>query len=312
MTVSTSPIAIGWLNQNALRAYPFHEGVGLRPNDSSGALVSGGWSVPNCLIVDMSVSVPVGRFDPYLYLSRMSVVGGTVSLAFSGRSGETAFTVVADDASHVENKPYAIAGTGDFLGATGCVCIGDLSRFIELTPEGAYGFEADETLVEPTCIRPSSECVSSIRTVDPDGYTSARLNGDVAIMAGSNIRLDCDTENNEIWISADPNSGYEEKCDCRAGSDLEFVKSVNGISVADVKIVGSECVDVSTDPESGVVTISDKCSTPCCGCAETTFINQTVNDLQTSVNTLMGNVATLGQRLESFITSYVLSRKTIA
>ena len=81
------------------------------------------------------------------------------------------------------------------------------------------------------------------------------------------------------------------------------------MAAQDVVIVGDDCVEVTT--ENGVVSISDKCAKPCCGCAETTFINQTINNLQTSVGTLMDNVSTLGQRLETFINSYVLSRKTL-
>ena len=64
-------------------------------------------------------------------------------------------------------------------------------------------------------------------------------------------------------------------------------------------------------PVNGVIRLTDECAKPCCGCAETTFINQTINDLQASVNSLAGNVSSLGDRLTAFITSYVLSRKTL-
>ena len=70
-------------------------------------------------------------------------------------------------------------------------------------------------------------------------------------------------------------------------------------------------MNVDTDTGSGVITITDTCAKPCCGCAETIFINQTINDLQTSVNTLEGNVSSLGDRLLTFVNSYVLSRKTL-
>ena len=310
MSVSTVPIAIGWLNQNALRAYPFHEGVGMRPNDSTGALIDGGWTIPTCLLVDMSVAVPGAGYDPFLYLSSMSVVDRTVSLTFSDSSGSTAFTVAADANRHEVNQSYEVAGVGSFLGARGSVCLGDLDAFLGMTPAGAYAFSKEETRIEPTCIRPSSEGVRSVRSVDADGYTSVRLAGDVSLVAGPNIRFDCDPSSNSIWISADPNSGYAEECEC-GGEQGKFVRSVNGIAVEKVVIIGDDCVDVSADTGSGVITISDKCAKPCCGCAETAFINQTINDLQTSVGTLMDNVATLGARLETFIASYVLSRKTL-
>ena len=109
-------------------------------------------------------------------------------------------------------------------------------------------------------------------------------------------------------MSADPNSGYTDECDCQV-SEQTFVRSINGLAVEEVWIDGDDCIQVSTD--NGVIRLKDECSKPCCGCAETAFINQTINDLQASVNTLAGNVSSLGDRLTAFITSYVLSRKTL-
>ena len=226
MAVSSVPIAVGWLNQNSLRSYPFHEGVGLHPNDSTGALVEGGWMLPDCLVVDMSISVPGSGPDPFLYLSRMSVISGAVSLSFSDRDGNVVFTLAVDSSSHVTNTAYQIAGVGSFAGSRGSVCIGDLGKFLDSTPEGLYSFSPDETYVEPTCIRPSAECVRSIRASDADGYTSVGLVGDVSLIAGSNVRIDCDVANNAIWISADPNSGYSEDCDCGSGQ-AKCIRTIN-------------------------------------------------------------------------------------
>lgn len=308
MSVSANPIAAGWLNENALRAYPFHEGCGLRPNDSAGALVEGGWKLPNCLVVDMSVSVSGSNYDPFLYLGQMSVVSGSVTLVFCDRSGNRVMSLYATAAGHAEYDSYQITGTGSFSDARGVICLGSLERFFELAPEGVYSFSPEETRVEPTCIRPSATGVRSIVAVDSSGYETPKLMGDVSIVAGENIRFDYDPEGNALIISADPNSGYADDCDCEA-NESGFVRSINGISVEDVTIVGDDCVNVTSD--GGVVKISDTCSQPCCGCAETAFINQTVNDIQTSVNTLERNVASLGDRLTTFVSSYVLSRKTL-
>ena len=310
MSVSPNPIATGWLNENALREYPFHEGCGLRPNDSAGSLVESGWSVPNSLLVDMSLSVDGSNYDPFLYLGQMSVVGSSVTMVFCDRSGARVVVLYADAGTHSENTAYQVSGTGSFLGARGVVCIGDMNDFLERTPEGVYNFSSSETQIEPTCIRPSIVGVRSIRSVDGVGYSSQMLSGDVKLIAGRNIRLDYSPDDNAIWISADPNSGYSDKCDC-GEAESKTVRSINGIAVEDVKIVGDDCVNVDTDTGSGVITITDTCAKPCCGCAETIFINQTINDLQTSVNTLEGNVSSLGDRLLTFVNSYVLSRKTL-
>lgn len=310
MSVSPNPIATGWLNENSLREYPFHEGCGLRPNDSAGTLVENGWAIPNCLVVDMTVSVSGDASDMFLYLGHMSVVDRSVTLVFCDRNGERVMSLYATLSDHVKNESYEVSGYGSFLGAKGVVCLGDLEEFFELTPDGAYSFSPEETRIEPTCIRPSLSGVRSLRAVDSTGYESQRITGDVKLIAGQNIRFDYIPSENELWISADPNSGYTDKCDCYDSND-RIVKSINGIRVENVRIVGDDCVTVSEDEDSGIITISDTCAKPCCGCAETIFINQTINDLQTSVGTLEGNVASLGDRLMAFVNSYVLSRKTL-
>lgn len=308
MSVSPNPIATGWLNENALREYPFHEGVGLRPNDSAGVVVESGWALPNCLIVDMSIAVNGANFDPFLYLGEMSVVAGGVTLVFCDRNGDRVISVYATLSSHVKNEAYQMAGVGSFADARGVVCIGDLEEFFERTPDGKYTFSPEESMIEPTCIRPSSVGVKSLKAIDSSGYTSIGLVGDVNLIAGENIRFDYDPDDNALWVSADPDSGYKEKCECEETGQA-FVRSINGIQVEDVQIIGDECIKVSTD--NGIIRMTDSCSKPCCGCAETTFINQTINDLQTSVSTLTGNVSSLGDRLTEFISSYVLSRKTL-
>ena len=308
MAVLTNPIAAGWLNENSLREYPFHEGVGLRPNDSAGVIVENGWSVPNCLLVDMTVSVCGSDFDPFLYMGQMSVVSGSVTLVFFDRSGDRVMSVFASKDTHVKNRAYQVASVSVDKLFRGVVCLGDLDQFFELTPDGVYNLSPEESMIEPTCIRPSVVGVRSLRAVDSSGYTSLGLTGDVSLIAGSNIRFDYDPDGNALWVSADPNAGYSDECEC-GNTGQKFVRSINGISVEDVRIEGDECMTVTE--EDGIIKISDTCSKPCCGCAETAFINQTINDIQTSVKTLAGNVSSLGDRLTSFITSYVLSRKTL-
>lgn len=310
MSVSTNPIAAGWLNENSLREYPFHEGSGLRPVDSAGTVVENGWSLPNCLVVDMSVAVAGSNYDPFLYLGQMSVVGGGVTLVFCDRNGDRVMSMYADAETHERYSSYQMAGTGSFFDARGVICLGDLELFLENTPDGVYSFTPDEARIEPSCIRPSSVGVRTLKAVDSSGYTSLDLYGDVNLVAGENIRFDYKPEDNSLWISADPNSGYIEDCDCEE-SGGKIVRSINGIQTERVQIVGDECVTVTTDRTSGVIRISDTCAKPCCGCAEVSFINQTINDLQTSVKTMEGNVSSLGARLQSFVTSYVLSRKTL-
>ena len=302
--MASSVIAAEWTNRNSLRNYPFHEDCGLRPNDSAGNLVDGGWRVPNYFLVDMAICVSAASFDPTVYMKRMSVVGGSVTLTFADVNGNDVFTVGAVTG----DKTKEIAGVGTYADARGVVRFGDLERFFSETPEGLYSFVQDESLVEPTCIRPSAFGVHSVSTVDATGYETAGLQGDVKLIAGDNINIKYDISTNSLIISADPNSGYTDECECDEGKDRR-VKSINGIRTEDVTIEGDDCVNVSVD--NGIIKISDSCAKPCCGCAETAFINQTINDLQTSVNTLSDNAGILAERITSFVNSFLLARKTL-
>lgn len=298
-------IAVEWLNQNSLRNFPFREDCGLRPNDSAGTLIEDGWRLPNYFITDIVIGVAGANYTPIIYLKRLSLIGDNLTLVFADSNEEDVFTVGASSSTSMQE----IAGTGSFRDARGVIHFGDLTRFFSETPEGLYTFSPEETYLEPTCIRPSALGIRSISVVDSAGYTSKKLQGDIKLIAGDNIHLKVLTEDNAIVISADPDSGYTLGCECQEDT-IKTVKTINGLRADDVEIVGVDCVAVTTN--NGVIEISDTCSKPCCGCAETAFINQSINDLQSSVTTLTSNTAILAERVTSFINSYLLARKTLA
>ena len=303
--MASTVIATEWLNQNALRNYPFREDCGLRPNDSAGNLIDGGWRVPNYFIVDAVLGVHGADYDPTVYMKRLSVIGGSVTAVFADAAGDDAFTVSAT----ADDKYKDIAGVGSFIGTRGVIRFGDLKRFFDETPDGQYSFSLDESLLEPTCVRPSVSGVRSLSAEDASGYSTMGLQGDVKLVAGDNVHIKYDRATNALIISADPNSGYTDSCDC-SDDEIRCIRSINGIRTEDVTIVGDDCVNVTT--KNGVITITDTCSKPCCGCAETAFINQTVNDLQSSVRTLSSNADLLADRITTFVNNYLLSRKTLA
>ena len=306
--MATSVIATEWLNQNSLRNYPFREDAGLRPNDSAGNLIEEGWRLPNYLVADFVLGVNGADYDPTLYLKRLSVVNRTLTMTFADSAGDDSITVSAEE----DEKFKQIAGVGRFAASRGTIAFGDLPRFFDEMPSGLYTFNPSESLIEPTCIRPSAAGVSSLSVVDARGYETAGLKGNVRLVAGENINIRYDVEHNAIIFSADPNSGYSPGCSCDA-DETRVVRSINGIRTQDVIIVGdNDCVRVDTDRGNGIIRISDTCSKPCCGCAETAFINQSINDLQSSVNTLSNNASLLNDRVTNFINNYLLARKTLA
>lgn len=304
--MSAAVISTEWLNQNSLRNYPFREDCGLRPNDSAGNLIEDGWRVPNYLITDFVISVNGSKYDPTLFLKRLSVINRSLTLVFADTNGDDAFTVGVAP----EEDTKLVSGVGNFEDSKGVMRFGDLNRFFEETPDGLYTFNKEESLIEPTCIRPSVSGVRSIAMVDNSGYTTGGLKGDVKIVAGENIHLVYDIATNAIIVNASSDSGYTDECECEK-DDTQIVKTINGIGVENIIIEGDDCIQISADENTGILTIKDTCSKPCCGCAETAFINQTINDLQSSVNTLTTNAAILSDRITTFVNNYLLARKTL-
>lgn len=289
-----------WLNQNSLRNYPIREDAQRRPHLSDGSVL-GEFILPNYLVTDFIMTVG-SEVSTSVYLMKLAVIGNAVTFVL-GSGGSTCASVYVDKSSHTTNRGYEFSGVGDYSDAKGCLVVGDLDRLSEDLPDGVYNFDEAETVFEYRCIRPSLKKVASICLQDPtSGYVSKKLRGNVKLIAGQNISLKFDEEKNAIWINADGNAGYNEICDC--GSDTT-VKTINGISVQNVALVGDDCVSVSTSGRT--IKISDKCSKPCCGCAEIDFINEKISQLNTSVRKLDTYANALDTRMTELQGAYVQS-----
>lgn len=307
------PVQTEWLNQNALRAYPFLEGSQRRPVSSSGSLMSDAYSVPNCLVVDFVLTMPSTGAGPHLvYLKAMSVSGQIVSFVFGERStGQTVATASLSVSDHETNAAYAVNGAGDFEDAAGTIVVGDVQRALRSLPDGTYSYTPDETTFEARCVRPALRAVRSISTVDSSGaYQTTKLYDDVKLVAGQNIRIDYKPDRNEIWISADSSAGYNDDCDCSDTSNATCVRYINGISVENVTIEGGECVKVTTDPSTGRITLEDTCSKPCCGCAELSFLNVKMNEISTTLSRLEGFEQELSAKMDSFVANALSSTRS--
>ena len=177
-------------------------------------------------------------------------------------------------------------------------------------PDGFWEFGPESAMLEARCVRPAPPCVSGLYVVDRfRTFESRRLRGDVALVAGENVHLTYDASRNAIVVSADPNYSYAEKCECSTDDPRGFVRTINGISVEDVVIEGDgSCVDVET--RDGRIVISDKCSKPCCGCAELNFLNEKANELTTSLVRLEAFSSALDTKLSEFVTNALASQRS--
>ena len=291
-----------WLNENSNRAYPFRE--------DSGMVSTSGFRLPNGAVLDVALSVPQDEYPVEFFMSSFTMAGKTATAVFSVVStGEAAVsaTCVAGDGPEAA---YAV-GVGRHDGIRGNVVFGELSRLGLELPDGVWRFEASETTLETRCVVPAPPCLGGLYVADAAGGNRSNvLRGDVALVAGSNVRLSVDEDDNAIVISADPDYSYVGKCVCDY-DPRECVKTINGISVEDVVIRGDgSCVEVETDTSSGVIKISDNCSKPCCGCAELTFLSEKTNAISTAIGRLESFAHEIEGRLADFTTNALLSQRS--
>lgn len=293
-----------WLNQNAGRAYPFQEDMQRVPVDSSGAALTAA-QLPNYVLVDMVFTVP-GSISNRVYMSQLTYVGTLMTLVFRETAGSTVVTsVTLDLTQHTRNKAYAALGTGEWEDARGWIVIGDLTRLAQDLPQGLYTYPATQTLLETRVTRPALRGVRSLR-VENNGAVSALLFDHVKLIAGANIRLRADEGINGIWIDAEPDAGYKEECPCGSVVQDNVVRTINGIAADQVVIAGDgTCVQVTTSGNR--ILIRDKCSEPCCGCPELDFLTTTNKILETSLSRLEAYAEKLAERLNTFITNFVIT-----
>lgn len=290
---------IEWLNQNSLRKYPFAENTQLRPTIEGKA--SDNFALPDYLVVDFVMTV-AGECQLDLYLVKLAIVGDSMTLVIGSDSGVAA-SVFIDTKQHKQNQSYVFSGINDYGSAVGCIVIGDVARFRTEYPDGVYNFSKEETLFEARCVRPSARCVSSMSVYDSStGHTSNRLYGDVKLVAGNNVALTYDEKNNAIVISADSNEEYNDKCECGGKTQIY---TINGISAQNITIVGDDCVSVTKSGHT--LRISDKCSKPCCGCAELEFINEKISQITTAINKLDNYTDVMSTRLTELQSSFIQS-----
>lgn len=309
---------IEWLNQNLLRAYPLREDADFTPLLPGGARAEG-LRLPTCLISDFSFTLAFDDADGTVpSLTSVTHAGDGFSVEIS--LGSTVLTArTAKLSEHAVNQAYPLVGQGDNADCGGWIVFGDLARAAEELPEGAYRFPAGQVPFEVSTLRMAPRGVRSITAVGKYGLkTYAPLYGNVRIIAGSDMAVRNVAGSNAIWLQADSKTGYErtKQCDCAATGESRRVKTVNGMPVEHVQIVGDDaCVDVETVTEADVpktVKIKDRCSTPCCGCSELNFVESAIAIINKSIATLNGYAEALRARVEELRTNDAVTTAAVA
>jgi hypothetical protein len=290
-----------WLNSNAGRAYPFKEDSALK--DATNSIV-----LPNSLIVDLCLVAPA-EFDVLVYLSRLVYSGTTLELALTISGGAEFASVAINLATHATNTGYAVIGTGDMSDVRGRICLGDLSALSTQLVQGAFSFLPQATMFEARAVRPDLRGVRTIRIVKADGSIGEPLSGTVNLVEGLNIRLTyvpaTVTLPHGIRIDSLA-TDLEEDCECEEPQVRpEPIRSINGVQAdagGNLLLEALEqCMEIGAAANS--ITLKDKCSKPCCGCAELEFIVQQLEVLKTSMATLESNAAELSAAEANFYTN---------
>lgn len=300
-----SAINIEWLNENSLRAYPLKEDCSRIPVDSTGSLITD-IQLPNYLIVDFVMTTSLDT-AVRVYIKQVACVGNLLTLAFYDEAGVVVSLLSIDLSTHVKNTGYALVGNGIYEDVRGRIVLGDLTNLHQDLPEGLYNFTIAATEFEASTVRPDLRGVRSLQ-LSTQGTESQYIYGHVKLVAGANVSLVYVPSLNAIRINALSSAGLDAACDCGAIGKETVVKTINGIPVEDAVIVGdSTCVDVTTS--GNTITISDKCSKPCCGCPELEFITNSLKVLEVTLTNLQAYSLQLAERIETFVTNFILTIK---
>lgn len=282
---------LDFLNLNSLRNYPIQDDLSRVSDD-------GQFTIPNSLIVDMSVCPPqtgdalivVGDV-PQLYISR--IVSGSANLVIeisvNGYGVFGTFQTVLSSIS--ENTDVALTPGSLFPSATGIITIGSIADLTNL-PYGNFTFSYPNTGLLMRVFSPNNSGVSWINFSDAQG-NSAVLTGNIELIGNSNIQFR--TVSGIVYIDAGEGLGLNKTCT----TVPEPILTINGVgpdSNGNFTLIGSNCVNIA-DASFGVL-LTNPCGQPCLGCDAIDTLTTQVNSLESSVL----NLKTFVDGLQNVIT----------
>ena len=302
-------LGLGWLNTNGTRRYPLSEGGNF---DSLG---SGSGDIPDDLILDMQLSVPyaLGVYPFNFYLKSVSGYphGLIVEIGYynSGFSSEKAVVAVSEAVAvdnHTSPTTYLLLGSPvsddyDFSNVVGTVTVGNLEGFLAGSP-GRIDYDYTARL-EASTVSLNTVGVSSIRAGTTLTSSTESLSGHVVLVPRINFAISTDTGSNSITFSALNGAGLESDCTCDGEIELgPCIRTINNLepsaSDGNIDLVQGTCIQINN--ADSAITLSETCSSPCCGCDQLNIIVDDLRDLQQGfskmdsfLNTLAGQVGTI-------------------
>lgn len=293
-------INVDWLNQNALRNYPLIDGAS--------RVASSGAELPNALIVDLNVPVPLGSVEPGdLFVQRVYGfhAGVVITLASAKNPGVSLMTATVFIDQHELFKSYPMVGSSALEGATGRITIGSLEALAGASLS-LYDFTTvpDNTRLVVSATRPLLRGIQGIRVAGQD-----IVSGVVTFAAGSNVSLGTASNldgTNTLYISAQTGSATttttDEECGCASTQepDLPPIRSINGVfpdANGNFSLSALDCTELRA-VSNGIV-INDRCTEPCCGCEQLESIRDGLQAVENTYNALQEAAEQLRSRLDN-------------
>jgi hypothetical protein len=285
-----------FLNRNSLVNYPLRE-------DATRTDKTGAFTLPNSVIVDFVLVVPENKASASVYLRKLTYLGNLLSLELADDADNAVTVIVVDITTHTKYQGYDVIGIGQYLSSSGRIILGDLAP-LSIISNGQYEFAFATTAFEPTTFRPDIRGINGLILVN-NNVAASPIYGDVQFVAGTNIKLE-EVTPGVIRINAISGEGLVPTDPCATAFPLPpAIRTINGFGPdgnGNFAVQGSACMVVSG--QAGILSITDVCSSSCCGCAELEWvtermeillqqnveINGYVNELQSSLTNFQNNV----------------------
>lgn len=296
-----------WLNANSQRAYPLFE-------EATATDVTGSFVLPQDFLLELYLPVHAGlAVQPENFFIRSISVfatGYNVSIGYDDGTTDppVVATAVVAKSAHVEYDSYALPGSGDFDDVIGKVVIGNTDA-IDRQPSGQYFFDPAGGRLDPDCARPMIRGVSSIAVVN-GSESSSRLYGDFEFVSGNNMQISVVSvgQVNQIRWDAIDGAGLTENCACEEdiGPPIRTINRIPPNPDGDFTLIGNPCLDLQGIANG--INLIDKCSQPCCGCAELEKLTQELDQFGNQAVTLQNFMSRLQQEVYSMRDNLLASR----
>lgn len=276
------------LHHNANRRFPLVV-------DATAVSINSVFTIPNSLLVDMSIDLPWDRdVDPTdFYISAVYNLPEKIQVDISYSQTNSvigSFSIRRD--GFQEYTPVRLVPTSSWSDAVGNATFGQLPSDNN-TPVGSFLFDITATRIELQCIRPSaSSGLAGIQVVN-GSLTSPIATGVVRLRTLRNMRARVEQVSPgiyDLWLDAISGIGLEQQCDCETPLSPP-IRSIQGIppdNLGNFELLGSKCLDFAYT--TGGLSISNPCSEPCCTCEEAEALTDALEPFGSQMESIQGQL----------------------